>query len=202
MVRRIVPVVWLTAALLLLSAFIRQQVLFYRNHETRTIKPPPDSIPGGMVFPDDTLLMLDFESPVPGYEPHQTKSVVRSGSGALIIGPALRYSPGIHAPILQFDSIFPFWIKISAWLRFDFPMNENFVYIVTTGNHQGKAFRYRLTPMSGKPYRPGKWYRMTASWLVPEHLDSGDLLQVYIWNPGNRNCYVDDLCITLFRQHP
>lgn len=199
---RFVPVLWLTAALWLLSAFIHQQVLFYRNSKAGKSKPSPDSIPCGKVIPDDTLLTLDFENPVPGYESHQTKTVARSGHSALIIGPALPYSPGLHSPILQVDSAFPYRIKISAWLRYDYPMNENFVYIVTTGNHRGRAFRYRLTPMSRQPYRPGKWHLMTVSWLVPEPLDTSDLLQVYLWNPGNRNCYVDDLNITLFRQQP
>lgn len=202
MTRRIVPVIWLTAAIILLSAFIHQQILFFRNSEKERFKQPPDSIPPGRDFPDDTLLILDFETPLPGYETHQTMRFARSGNGALTIGPGLQYSPGLHTPILQVDSVFPFWIQVSAWFRYEDPVAMNHVSLVTTGNHHGKAFRYRFTPLSKQPRQPGKWLHLSTSWLVPEPLDSSDLLQVYIWNPGNRVCFIDDLHITLFRSKP
>ncbi len=90
------------------------------------------------------------------------------------------------------------WIRTTAWVYFSGHPDDNHLNLVSTCNHNGAVYKYIVKGFSGK-LQPDKWNYICYDYQLPFYLQSRqDLVQVYFWNYGNQDCYIDDFTIELF----
>lgn len=159
-----------------------------------------DSIPAELAGQDSLLAQFDFESVEAGTESGRTSSIAHTGQWSFCLENPPGFSPGLWLPLAAGDSIRNTWIRVTAFFYFTCISKENEVRMVITCNRRGKAFKYRFLDLSDLKYFPGRWNRAEMSYLVPAPVQPGDVLQVYFWNRGEKQCHIDDFRITLCRE--
>jgi hypothetical protein len=105
-------------------------------------------------------------------------------------------------PIAKQDSNSQQWISVTGFFYFNCISKNNKVMLVISGNHEGRAFKYRITDLSDTRFYPGRWNQVKMNYRLPEPLSPEELLQVYFWNYGSEKCFLDDVVIRMHKFTP
>ncbi len=158
---------------------------------------PIDSIPPEARNQSKRLLFFDFEGTIPDRDNYRTQRYAHTGKYSFCLDNPPGFSPGLWVPMAELDSVNPSWISVTGYIYFTCISRENDVFLVITGNRQNVAFKYRVTDLSDTRYYPGRWNKVSMSYLLPFPTDPKDVLQVYFWNRGKKQCFIDDVEIRL-----
>jgi hypothetical protein len=158
---------------------------------------PPDSIPTNAKNQSKRLLFFDFEATIPDRDNYRTQQYAHTGKYSFCLANPPGFSPGLWIPMAELDSDSPAWISVTGYFYFTCISRENDVFLVITGNRQNVAFKYRVTELSDTRYYPGRWNKVSMTYLLPSPTEPKDVLQVYFWNRGKKECFLDDVEIRL-----
>jgi hypothetical protein len=119
---------------------------------------------------------------------------VRQGAWALRTDAAQPYSPAFERVLTEADLRPGSWVRVKADAFFtQIEWNEwAMAQLVTLFARDGK--HYRIT--TGRIQRvsdPWAWFPYQYEMKVPAGARPGDLLKVYVWNPGSLPVWIDDL---------
>lgn len=149
-----------------------------------------------------TLLRLDFENPISESDNSRTMQHAHTGKYGFCLGDPVNFSPGLRMPIAKPDSNSQQWISVAGFFYFNCTSKSNKVMLVISGNHEGRAFKYRITDLSDTRFYPGRWNQVKMNYRLPDPLSPEDLLQVYFWNYGSEKCFLDDVVIRMHKFTP
>jgi len=140
----------------------------------------------------------DFEKSIPGRYDIYSDSMVCSGSKSLVLSPSHTFSPGF---IVDFDSIDlsgVYELNSSAMIRTAYPDGKLHLVMEISDKLTGKQIEWQSAYVNSGKYTPGKWFLLTYTFKIPAvYLMSDYRIKVYLWNPGNRDWYADDLKLVL-----
>jgi hypothetical protein len=157
-----------------------------------------EKIPGNAKYKVTRLESWDFEATLPGYEPFFNSRIRHTGKGSWRICKEKAFSPGMSRKVNNITSQDSVWIRVTAWLYFECHRAENHVNLVFTCTHKGAAYKYIVKNFADK-LQPDTWNYICYDYQVPLHLqDRQDEVNVYFWNYGERDCFIDDYTIDLF----
>ena len=145
------------------------------------------------------MVALDFEVPASsGDEPFYNFNHAHSGRGSWILSKEQPFSKGLSKTIGKFRGQEESWLRISGWIFFECPPEENRIRLVVSCDHQGIAYKYVAKELAGK-FLPGHWHQVNLDYLLPQYYaNENDMVKVYFYNYGNQVCLIDDLTIDLF----
>ncbi len=166
--------------------------LIPENHITE------ETIPENVKYKVTMLENWNFDTPEPGNEQFFSANPVRTGAGSWLLSKEKPYSHGLNRIIANLSAQDTVWIRTTAWVYFSGHPDDNHLNLVSTCNHNGAVYKYIVKGYSGK-LQPDKWNYICFDYQLPLYLQSRqDLVQVYFWNYGNQDCYIDDFTIELF----
>ena len=93
------------------------------------------------------------------------------------------------------------WIKVSMWMQMTDSANITLPTLVTTFEHEGKAYMYsamNLETDSTRIYLPKEWILIESLYLTPEVRKKSDKFKAYFWMRGKGKVYVDQMKIEIF----
>jgi len=130
-----------------------------------------------------------------------TTLVVYRGNHAFIMDHRTEFSPGICCQPVSTLPIpgEPFEIRASARVNFPRQMADAKIMLVISFEQNYKPYNYSGLNITGKDIRPGKWDRVSLTVPLPAYNSPGDMVKVYIWNPGKRLFYLDDMRVEVTR---
>jgi hypothetical protein len=158
---------------------------------------PDDSIPGGLDIGCSRITGFDFEQNQPGWGGFRSERFAHSGRYSLRMSRDFRYSPGLSIPTWDLTTSDSSWIRADASFYYTCKPSANVVFLVITSVHKGILYKYRLTELMAKRFSPGRWNRVSMTYLVPVSSNEHDSLHVFFWNNGEEECFIDDFEISL-----
>ncbi|MEW6468711.1 MAG: glycosyltransferase family 39 protein [Bacteroidota bacterium] len=87
------------------------------------------------------------------------------------------------------------YINLSAWLLANEPPGAHLV--IEFSNKDG-VYEWRPASSDHFQFENGKWLRLFMTQKLPAGAQPADRVKVYIWNPGKKNLYLDDIRIEAF----
>ena len=158
-----------------------------------------EEIPNEHLFNKRVIAWYDFEKQNPSYNSALEKGLSRSGEYSLRLDKSDQFSPGINKKFSDLTHKEDTWIRLSAYVFFVSGKAIRDAFLVVTANHNGNAYKYKALPLDKEDLIPGQWNKVSMDWQTPYLMDKdNDLLQSYIWYPGKRSIFVDDIQIDLF----
>jgi len=156
-----------------------------------------DTIPGNMPVTCTKVNSFDFEQAGNDWDAHRSGRYAHSGRFSLRMSPEFSFSPGMIVPVRQLTSTDSSWIRATAHFFYTCKPAENILFLVITCLHDGVPYKYRAARMMDERFRPWCWNTVTMSYLLPLPAYPDDAVNVYFWNFGQNECYIDDFRIDL-----
>jgi len=144
---------------------------------------------------------FDFEKTGASSDPALSKDYFHSGSSSFKMNKEVQFSPGLSVPFMKLSSNEEeLWIRATGYVYFICKPEEVLANLVITCRHKRLDYKYRSLVLENEKLKPNIWNRVTLDYLCPYIPDKNDLLQVYFWYRGDKELFIDDLYIELFKQ--
>jgi hypothetical protein len=154
----------------------------------------------------DTILQKSFEQPGDAGDPScLSRNFVHKGSFAYLMDGRTEFSPGLCLPVKDIriaridsslsSSAHKAGIRAVAYVYLTEPASTANTLLVISFEHKNKPYSYTSMNLNEQKLKPNRWNRISLTAPLPAFKSPGDLLKVYIWNPGKQLFYLDDLRI-------
>ncbi|MCX6234664.1 MAG: hypothetical protein NT175_08075 [Bacteroidetes bacterium] len=148
------------------------------------------------------LRNLDFEMDGSDFATkHYITSFAHSGHSSLKMDSTVEFSPNIAAKFKDLTSKDHAWIRASAYI---YPVSElkgKPLFLVMTFSHKGANYQYKTLNISDLDLKMNEWNRVTMDYMTPFPRTKRDDLNVYLWNPGKAEVFVDDFMVEVFERN-
>jgi len=121
-----------------------------------------------------------------------------SGKTSFLVNAKKEFSPGLFRQISEVTSRTD-GMRISASV-YIYPADSasgSKTPLVVSLEHDGKTYSYASFSLETCRMKPGQWNLVRMTTQLPAIQSGKDILKVYIWNPGKRRFYMDDLSVDL-----
>ncbi len=109
------------------------------------------------------------------------------------------FSPGLTRPYHQIslkqENV---WIRASGKVYFTCDLKDLQGNLVITCTHDGKAYKYKSIILEKETLKAGEWNHVSMDYLFPYMADANDQVQIYFWNRGEKDFWIDNFTIQLF----
>ena len=151
----------------------------------------------------DTLYLQPFEMPGDFGDPSLLSgNIVHGGKFAFVMDGRMEYSPGLGRSVsdlhlgnpdtlLKGDGL-KRGIRVVAYVNLPEKSNKNTLLVISF-EHKNQPYSYTSLNLNEQKLRQNRWGRVSLSVPLPVLKSPGDMLKVYIWNPGKQVFYIDDL---------
>ena len=87
---------------------------------------------------------------------------------------------------------FPEMVKASAWVFYPDSVFSS-VRLVFSVEREGNSLKWEGIDLTNLVTTPNSWQQVSASFTIPEKITGDTKLLIYIYNPGGRAIFIDDL---------
>lgn len=140
----------------------------------------------------------DFEKPLTGRSDLFSDTVAYSGGRSLVLENIQSFSPGF---VVDFDSLNlegVYAVESSAWFYTNDAGSTIHLVMDITDKPTGTRVEWQSEFIRPGSYPPGKWFRRTLSYNIPEEFCHPNyLMKVYVWKPSEGKWYMDDLTMKI-----
>ena len=151
----------------------------------------------------DTLYLQPFESPGDFGDPSLLSGkIVHGGMFAFVMDGRMEYSPGLCRSVSELhlskpdtliqDKAEKRGIRVVAYVNLPEKSNKNTLLVISF-EHKNQPYSYTALNLNEQKFKLNHWCRVSLSVPLPVIKSPGDILKVYIWNPGKQVFYLDDL---------
>lgn len=146
------------------------------------------------------ITCFDYEKAGNFSEASLSNVYFHSGSSSFKMNKEVQFSPGLTIPFMKLSSKEEeIWIRATGYVYFICKPEEVLANLVVTCRHKRRDYKYRSLVLENEKLKPDVWNKVTIDYLCPYIPDKNDFLQVYFWYRGDKDLFVDDLCIELFK---
>ena len=142
-----------------------------------------------------------FEGPTEGIDGSKLSvNQAFSGQRSFLVDAQTEYSPGLFRSMSEISKK-PDGIQIFASVYIylaDSLTTTNTPFVVSL-EHEGKSYSYTPVYLEKSGLKPGQWNQVRLTAQLPGIQSEKDILKVYIWNPGKRRFYMDDLKVDILQ---
>jgi hypothetical protein len=122
-----------------------------------------------------------------------------SGLRSIRINPDFAFSPGLNIAFRDLVERDHAWIRAGVYIYPIEGVDLSEVFLVTTFDFKGRSYKYRTTPLSALPeVKYNQWNYLEKDYITPEVRSRRDKFSVYVWYPGDKEIFVDDLRVIAF----
>jgi hypothetical protein len=121
---------------------------------------------------------------------------------AFVMDGRMEYSPGLCRSVSELhlskpdtliqDKAEKRGIRVVAYVNLPEKSNKNTLLVISF-EHKNQPYSYTSLNLNEQKLRLNRWGRVSLSVPLPVIKSPGDILKVYIWNPGKQVFYLDDL---------
>lgn len=155
----------------------------------------------------DTIFFMPFE-PAGGWDPGLLSSEpAHRGSSSFIMDGRTEYSPGVCMKVAGLEQAGgvvareagnpPRIFRASMYVNLPGPAEKSNTLLVISAEDSTGPYSYTSVNLNSLKLRQGTWNRVMLTAPVPDFHSPGDLLKVYVWNPGKQLFYIDDFKVEL-----
>lgn len=148
-------------------------------------------------YSSTTLLQDDYETETDTVR--YTMSAGMNGSKAIALKEGQQFSVDLKIPYDHITKTDYVWIKTTVWAYFTEMDAE--VTLVNSMYRNGDMYKYRSTNiLSGEQNpKPGKWMKLSTSYLTPHLRSRKDQFQMYFWKKKGSPVYLDNLEVEVYK---
>ena len=143
---------------------------------------------------------FDFETPAAGQEQFYDTTYAHTGAMSFRMDKNIEFSPTYRESFNNLSDSYYGWVRASVMMYPTSDISENRAVLVIAFRHGGKNYKYKSFEIKtdSADLVLNKWNLVTADYMTPELLSRSDELEVYIWHPGTKDIWIDDLKIEFF----
>jgi hypothetical protein len=176
----------------------KKQLLVFRSEEsTEYFNNPEDYI-------QRFTVTESFENPIPEHLKFYDTTLVTDGKYSRVLNKGFPWSAAIRLPYKDMTSMDHAWVRINADFYLPDARAAGKAYLVVDFKYQGKAYKYRAPSLIEiqSAIVAGEWFTINYDYLTPEVRTPDDPIEIYLWNDGDQDIYVDNLRATFFEKKP
>jgi hypothetical protein len=140
------------------------------------------------------IFYMDLETNLEGADPgHIADTLGFESRHSLRMDSTCEFSPGIESRYDDLSNKDYLWVMASVEV---YPLTTCDVgnsCLVISVETKGRINKYKAFTLCGIKPLPGRWNKLTASFLTPYIRHGDDKLKVYYWNTGKKTLYIDNL---------
>jgi hypothetical protein len=148
-------------------------------------------------YKDIRTFVNDFEQASPGLDTNRlSRTLFHSGKRSYKMDEASEFSPGFFMKMRELTTAQEgIKVRVSLALYPLSPVEGDQPSIVISLENNEKSYDYHAIPFRTLHLSPGQWtVAETETKLAPLH-SGNDQLKIYIYNPGKKTFYIDDLTV-------
>ncbi len=91
-------------------------------------------------------------------------------------------------------------IRGSAWVRLSDTIDIDACLVLSFEDESGQIYKWNHSVLSKYVKVPDEWTYVFIETAPTEKIENGGVLKFYIWSPGGKRIFVDDMTLEVFRQ--
>lgn len=141
-----------------------------------------------------------FEVPTEGNAKHYDTTYAHTGLKSFRMDETIEFSPTFRVSFNELSESYYGWVRASVWMYPTSNVAINSAVLVIAFRHGGQNYKYRSYELNADSADLvlNKWNLVTADYMTPELLSESDELEVYVWHPGKKDIWIDDLKVEFF----
>ncbi len=134
-----------------------------------------------------------------GCEPPQCQSgdFHHTGKKSFKLTAEQQYSQGLTRKFGEIPCRDSSKVRITAYVYFGCAPHNLKVNLVMSCIHNGQGYQYKAIRLTKESVVPNKWNYISYVYWLPADRQPEDFIQVYFWNTGGGNLYIDDFKVDL-----
>jgi hypothetical protein len=136
----------------------------------------------------------DYENEALNYGEKLSETIFRSGMYSANLDKDRQFSSEHSAFVYNFSAGMPKTVDVRLWALKEVSLPTR-AFVVSSIELNGQVIHWYCQDLDRFVAEAGKWFKVTASFPLPEGLTGDTQIRVYVWNPAKARFNVDDLCI-------
>jgi hypothetical protein len=144
-------------------------------------------------------VIIDFENDCYVYDPARiVDSTSRSGQYCTLFNTI--YGPIYRTTFAELNQHFSTLLVSKAYVKpLDKEKKLTGICILLSVNHNNEAYVYKYKGIESEQVECNKWNELSLDWRIYRPLSMSDTIEVYLYNPEQIDCLVDDFTIDFYK---